>query len=376
MVFALTGARVFDGVTIRENLAVVIKGALITHVIPQKNIPRTIEQRNLLGGILAPGFIDLQVNGGGGALLNDHPTIETVKRIAAAHRRFGITGMLPTVITDMPQILVEALAAVKQAYDANIPGILGIHIEGPFLDLARKGAHDAQFIRTMTNADVEHIANADCGVVMLTLAPNRVPVKLIQQLAERGVLVSLGHSDASFLETRSALHAGARSFTHIFNAMSQMNGREPGMVGAALSDANSYCGLIADGLHVHDATMKAAVAAKGKTRIMLVSDAMPTAAGGPDHFNLQGRMVRREEGRLSLEDGTLAGSNLTLDEAVRYCVNQLGISIEDALCMASLTPAQFIRADHQLGRIQEGYLANLVHLTDDLTVLETWIDGK
>jgi N-acetylglucosamine-6-phosphate deacetylase len=148
------------------------------------------------------------------------------------------------------------------------------------------------------------------------------------------------------------------------------------MVGAALSDANSYCGLIADGLHVHDATMKAAVAAKGKTRIMLVSDAMPTAAGGPDHFNLQGRMVRREEGRLALEDGTLAGSNLTMDEAVRYCVNKLGISIEDALCMASLTPAQFIRADQQLGRIHEGYLANLVHLTDDLTVLETWIDGK
>ncbi len=376
MAFALIGARVFDGETIHEGKAVVIEGAHIVELIPQEAISSNIKQHILSGGILAPGFIDVQVNGGGGALLNNKPSIETVKQIASAHRKFGTTGMLPTVITDAPHILSEAIAAVKAAYTAKIPGILGIHIEGPFLDLKRKGAHAARYIREMMQTDVEQIANADCGAVMLTLAPNCVPYGLIKKLAEQGVLISLGHSDATFTEAKLALGAGARAFTHIFNAMSQMNGREPGMVGAALSDSESFCGLIADGFHVHDAAMKVAIAAKKGNRIMLISDAMPSAAGGPDHFNLQDRTVRRERGRLTLDDGTLAGSNLTMDEAVRYCVNKLSITLEDALCMASLAPATFMRADHQLGRIRPGYLASLVHLSDDLAVLETWIDGK
>lgn len=376
MAFALIGARVFDGETMREGLAVIINDTRIVDVIPQETISFNVEQRFLNGGFLAPGFIDVQVNGGGGALLNENPSIETVKRIASSHRKFGTTGMLPTVITDAPHILVEAIAAVKAAHATKIPGVLGIHIEGPFLDIGRKGAHDAHFIRTMTNADVDLIAHADCGVVMLTLAPNRVPLDLLEKLAVDGVLVSLGHSDASFVEAQLALDAGARAFTHVFNAMSQMNGHEPGMVGVALSDAESFCGLIADGLHVHDAAMKVAIAAKKKGRIMIVTDAMPTAAGGPESFKLQGRTVKRQQGRLVLEDGTLAGSNLTMDEAVRYCVNNLGVKLEDALCMASLNPATFIRADHELGRIRSGYLASLVHLSDELTVLQTWIDGQ
>jgi N-acetylglucosamine-6-phosphate deacetylase len=376
MVFALTGARVFDGETIRVGLAVVIKDTRIVDVVPQEKISSTIEKRIMPGGILAPGFIDVQVNGGGGALLNNNPSIETVKRIAASHRKFGTTGMLPTVITDAPHILGEAIAAVKAAYAAKIPGVLGIHIEGPFLDLNRKGAHAAHYIRTMTAMDVEQIAKADCGVVMLTLAPNRVSPELIEKLSAHGVLVSLGHSDASFAEAQLALDAGARAFTHIFNAMSQMNGREPGMAGAALSHADSFCGLIADGQHVHDAVMKVAITAKREGRVILVTDAMPSAAGGPDNFELQGRRVIREQGRLQLDDGTLAGSNLTMDEAVRYCVNNLGVSLEEALRMASLNPATFIRAEHELGRVQSGYLASMVHLNDDLTVLQTWIDGK
>jgi N-acetylglucosamine-6-phosphate deacetylase len=376
MAFALTGVRIFDGETVREGLAVVIKDTRIVEVIPKEKVPDNMERRNLYGGVLAPGFIDVQVNGGGGALLNENPSIETVKRIAASHRKFGTTGMLPTVITDAPHVLAESIAAVKAAYAAKTPGVLGIHIEGPFLDIDRKGAHNAHFIRTMTNTDVDLIAHADCGVVMLTLAPNRVPLGLIEKLAADGVLVSLGHSDASFVEVQLALDVGARAFTHVFNAMSQMNGREPGMVGAALSDAESFCGLIADGLHVHDAATRVAIAAKNKGRIMLVTDAMPTAADGPDSFELQGRMVKRVKGRLVLDDGTLAGSNLTMDQAVRYCVNNLGVKLEDALCMASLNPATFIRADHELGRIRSGYLASLVHLSDDLTVLETWIDGR
>ena len=312
--------------------------------------------------MLAPGFIDVQVNGGGGALLNDNPTIGTVRRIAESHRKFGTTGMLPTVITDAPEVLSKAIAAVKAARAENVPGVLGIHIEGPFLDKERKGAHEVRFIREMTEADVAQIANADCGSIMLTLAPNRVAPDLIKSLAGKGVLVSLGHSEASLAEVTKALASGARAFTHLFNAMSQLNGREPGMVGAALSDLNSFCGLIADGFHVHDAALKVAFAAKPHNRIMLVTDAMPTAAGGPDSFELQGRKIHLKNGKLQLDDGTLAGSNLTMDEAVRYCVERLGVALEDALRMASLNPASFLRRDHELGRIKPGYLASLVHL--------------
>ena len=376
MAFALTDARVFDGETIRSGLAVVIDGARIVEVAAEQKLASGIERLVLNGGLLVPGFIDVQVNGGGGALLNDNPTIDTVRRIAESHRKFGTTGMLPTVITDAPEVLSKALAAVKAALAENVPGVLGIHIEGPFLDKERKGAHDVQYIHEMTEADASQITATACGSVMLTLAPNRVKTELIRMLAERGVLVSLGHAEATFAEAQTALKAGARAFTHVFNAMSQMNGREPGMVGAALTDRQSFCGLIADGLHVHNAALKVALAAKPKNRMMLVTDAMPTAAGGPNTFELQGRLVRRERGKLVLDDGTLAGSNLTMDEAVRYCVEKLDITLEDALRMASLNPAAFLRRDHEFGRIKSGYLASLVHLNDDLHVLETWIDGK
>lgn len=376
MAFALAGARVFDGESIRGGLAVVVESGRIAEVVPEKKLSVGVERRALGGGLLVPGFIDVQVNGGGGALLNDNPTIDTVRRIAESHRKFGTTGMLPTVITDAPEVLSKAIAAVKAARAENLPGVLGIHIEGPFLDKERKGAHELRYIREMTEADVARIANADCGSVMLTLAPNRVPPNLIQMLAGKGVLVSLGHSEANLAEVAKAMASGARAFTHLFNAMSQMNGREPGMVGAALADPESFCGLIADGYHVHDAAMKVALAAKARNRIMLITDAMPTAAGGPDSFALQGRAVRLVNGKLVLDDGTLAGSNLTMDEAVRYCVERLGVSLEDALRMASLNPAAFLRREHELGRTKSGYLASLVHLSDDLQVLETWIDGK
>ena len=245
MAFALTGARVFDGESIREGLAVIIDGPRIVDVGPEQALAPDLNQRPLRGGLLAPGFIDVQVNGGGGALLNDNPTIDTVRRIAESHRKFGTTGMLPTVITDAPEVLSNAIASVKAARAENVPGVLGIHIEGPFLDKERKGAHEAKFIRAMTQEDVERITALDCGSVMLTLAPNCVSPDLIKALTEKGVLVSLGHSEAQHSEVIAALASGARAFTHVFNAMSQMNGREPGMAGAALSDRESFCGLIA-----------------------------------------------------------------------------------------------------------------------------------
>lgn len=376
MATALTGARIFTGETFLDGHAVVIEGRRILAVVPVAEATG-MGRRDLGGGVLAPGFIDVQVNGGGGALLNDNPSVDTVRTIATSHRRFGTVGMLPTVITDAPDVIARAVASVARAMEDGVPGVLGIHIEGPFLDVARKGAHAARFIREMDEADADAIAGfAMYCPVMLTLAPNRVRPALVQRLAQAGVLVSLGHSDASHAEARQALDAGARSITHLYNAMSQMTGREPGMVGAALEDAESYAGIIADGHHVHDAALKVAFAAKPASRMMLITDAMPTAAGGPDSFELQGRTVTRSQGRLALPDGTLAGSDLTMDAAVRYCVNVLGLDLAAVLRMASLNPARFLRREHELGRIAPGCLASMVLLGEDLHVKATWIDGQ
>ena len=375
MAFALTGATVFDGTSLQDGMSVVVEGRVITDVLSASHLPRSIEIQNLKGGLLSAGFIDVQVNGGGGALMNDSPTIETVRRIAEAHRKFGTTGLLPTVITDDQTVIDQAVEAVQSAIESKVPGVLGIHLEGPFLDLDRKGAHPANFIRAMTESDVRRIGAIACGSVMLTLAPNRVPTKFISELSQRGVLISLGHAEASIAEVQQALGAGARAFTHIYNAMSQLNGRDPGMVGACLADRESYCGVIVDGLHVDDVALKVLFAAKARDRIMLITDAMPPAAGGPESFALQGRMAQRVGNRLQLEDGTLAGSIVTMDEAVRRTV-QLGVSLEDALRMASTVPAQFLRRENELGRIAKGFIASMVHLTDDLYVNKTWIDGQ
>ena len=374
MALALTGSAIFDGERFLDGHAVVVDAAKIIAVVRSEDVKPGLQRRNLAGGYLVPGFIDVQVNGGGGALLNANPSVENVNTIAKAHRQFGTTGLLPTVITDSHQVLRAALAAVRDARSGN-PAILGIHVEGPFLDVARKGAHDPHFIRTIAETDVNELVQAQSGRVMLTVAPNKVSPHFIRELSAAGILVSLGHAEASFTEAQTALGAGARAFTHLFNAMSQLNGRDPGMVGAALDDAECYIGIIADGLHVHDAALRLALAAKSHDRFMLITDAMPSAAGGPEQFELQGRIVRLSDGRLQLDDGTLAGSNLTMDEALRHAVQKLHVDFADALRMASLNPARFLKLDHELGRIAPGYRASLVHLDQKLNELETWVDG-
>lgn len=374
MALALTGARVFDGSTFHHGMAVLIEGRHITGFVGHDRIPSGFDTVTLDGGILAPGFIDVQVNGGGGALLNQNPSAEAVRVIANSHRRFGTTGLLPTVITDAPEVTAAALAAVREARAQGAAAVLGIHVEGPFIDPARKGAHDPNYIREMTDTDVNRLAAADCGALMLTLAPNKVPPDMIRALVSAAIRVSLGHADATCAEAQAALAAGATAFTHLFNAMSQMTGREPGMVGAALGSVGSFIGIIADGFHVHDLSLKLALSATSHDRFMLVSDAMPPAAGGPDVFDLQGRTVRRSNGRLQLEDGTLAGSNLTMDAALRHCVQRLAVPLDHALQMASRNPARFLgRAD--LGVVEVGALASLVHLDDDLNVKQTWVEG-
>ncbi len=372
---ALIGSRIFTGQEFLDDHAVILKDRHILRVCRGHEVQPEVEMIVLNGGLLAPGFIDVQVNGGGGALLNDNPTQESVKHIALSHRKFGTTGLLPTVITDAPSVIDQAISAVR-ATRQELPQILGLHIEGPFIDIAKKGAHDSRFIRTLTSEDTTHLLNCHCGQLMVTVAPNTTELRFIEKLAKAGVLVSLGHADASFAQAKAALASGAKAFTHLFNAMSQMTAREPGMVGAALSDKESFIGIIVDGFHVAESVLKIALAATSHDRFMLISDAMPSAAGGPKEFSLQGRQVKLAQGRLTLSDGTLAGSHLTLDEALRNCVQHLGISLADGLRMASFNPAKFMGLDNRYGRIAPGYVASLVHLDDRLYVQGTWVEGR
>jgi N-acetylglucosamine-6-phosphate deacetylase len=371
----LYGARVFDGERLHDDCALIVEGESIQALIAFDDRPRGGEQVDLGGGILSPGFVDWQINGGGGVLFNANPTVEGIAAIAAAHRRAGVTAFLPTVVTDAPRVLAAALAASREARE-RVPGALGIHVEGPFIDPKRKGVHPPEFIRPMKDEDADALIAAHAGVMVVTLAPASVSMDFIARLAKAGIIVSLGHSDATAEEAQSVFDAGASAVTHLYNAMSQLSSRAPGVVGATLADPRIICGLIADGEHAHALAYRAALAAKGPRAIALVSDAMAPAAGGPDVFELQGRRMTRVGNKLTAEDGTLAGAAITMRDAVDYVVNVLKVPLADALTMATLTPARLLRVDDQIGRLNPGYRADLVHLTDDLQVDEVWTGGR
>jgi N-acetylglucosamine-6-phosphate deacetylase len=324
------------------------------------------------GAILAPGFIDVQVNGGGGVLLNDDPSVATVRRIATAHRRFGTTGLLPTLITDAPEKLQKLSAAASDALE--VPGVLGFHLEGPALNTARKGIHPPRHIRELTQVDTAALVSiASIGRSLVTLAPERAGTDLIRTLSAAGLRVAAGHSEATGLQMQAAADAGLSGVTHLFNAMSQMTAREPGTVGAALADERLFAGIICDGLHVDPRNLKVALKAKTRERLMLVTDAMPTAGSDVTAFRLLGRDIVLKDGRLTGPDGTFAGAHLTMIGAVRNAVTLIGASLEDALVMASATPAKFLGLNDRLGRIAEGYKADLVAFTPDWRVVGTWI---
>ena len=370
-----TGARLFDGERFLDDRALIVEGDVIRGLVELKERPRDGEQIDLGGGILAPGFVDWQINGGGGVLFNAEPTVEGIARIAAAHRREGVTGFLPTVVTDAPEVLAAALAAVRIAH-VRVPGTLGIHVEGPFIDPRRKGVHPPEWIRPMHEKDADALIAMRAGAMVVTLAPASVPLEMIAGLARSGIVVSLGHSDATAEEAEAVFDAGARAVTHLYNAMSQLSSRAPGVVGATLSDPRVICGLIADGEHAHPAAYRAAIAAKGPHGVALISDAMPPAAGGPDVFELQGRRMTRVGMKLVDENGTLAGAAITMRDAVRYVALTLGLPLAHALTMATLTPARLLGVDDRIGRLAPGYHADLVHLTDAFDVAEVWAKGR
>jgi N-acetylglucosamine-6-phosphate deacetylase len=374
---AIRGARIFDGEDWHDGKTLLVVDGIVAGIADA--VPADARIIDLDGGFLAPGFVDLQVNGGGGVMLNDDPSVETIRRICAAHARFGTTALLATLITDAPEMTVAALGAGAAAARENVPGFLGLHLEGPHLSLSRKGAHDPDLIRPMEKADLGRLVNARASVpvLMTTVAPETMTPRQIAALAGAGIVVSLGHSDAGYATARAAIEAGATQITHLFNAMSQLQHREPGMVGTALSSGEISAGLIADGFHVDRHVIGIALRSKrGPGRIFLVTDAMATIGTDMTEFTLNGRAIRREGGRLTLEDGTLAGADLDMISAVRFMHREIGLPVEEALRMASLYPAKAVTQDHRLGRIGEGRPASFVHLSDTLEVGNVWIDGK
>jgi len=370
----LSGARMFDGERFFDDRSFVVEDDTIVAVTSYAERPRRGEERDLGGGVLAPGFIDWQVNGGGGVLFNETPTPEAIGAIVASHRRFGTTSLLPTIITDSPRKLSAALAAAKVA-NASLPGAIGIHVEGPFIDPKRKGAHPEQWIRAMSEKDADELIAARSGAMVATVAPASVANALIARLSRGGVVVSIGHSDCSAEEAKTAFDAGARAVTHLYNAMSQLAHRAPGLVGAALADPRIICGFIADGYHVHETATRVALKAKGADGIALVSDAMSPAAGGPEAYELQGRRVIQRGLKLTLEDGTLAGAAITLLDALRYLTGTLGADLATVLKMMTLTPARLLNMDDRIGRLEAGCRADCVHLDDDLSLQGVWVAG-
>lgn len=377
--FALSATRIFDGDAWHEDAALVVANGIIETIVPRSSLPADMSVVEDKSAILAPGFIDLQVNGGGGVMLNDHPDVASIRTICAAHAPFGTTALLPTLITDTPEITAAAVAAGKAAAEDKIPGFLGLHLEGPHLSLARKGAHDPKLIRPMTEKDQSALIAARDGlpVLLTTIAPESVTADQVGKLAQAGIVVSLGHSDIGFATARAYAHAGASVVTHLFNAMSQIGNREPGLAGAAIDTGSLSAGLIADGIHVDPATIGIALRAKtGPRHIFLVTDAMATIGTDMTSFTLNGRTIYRKDGSLRLADGTLAGADLDMISAVRFMHEVIGLELAEALRMASTYPAEAVGQSHRIGRLTKGQAANIVALSERLTIESVWINGS
>jgi N-acetylglucosamine-6-phosphate deacetylase len=376
MLLAFRNGRLLTDAGIESGRSLLVRGGRIEAIVNAPEIVGADETIDLDGQLLVPGFIDTQVNGGGGVLFNDDPSVESIAAIGKAHRRFGTTGFLPTLISDDLHVVEQAIHAVREAIARGVPGVLGIHIEGPFLSNERRGVHDASKLRTLDGDAMKLLATPHGGVTMVTLAPERTTCAVIRALTDAGVVVSAGHTNATYDELQPALESGVRGFTHLFNAMSQLGNREPGAVGAALAHAESWVGLIVDGYHVHAEVLKIALRAKRHDRFMLVSDAMPSVGAAVKEFQIQGRQITVEGDRIVDDEGRLAGAHLDMAGAVRNTVNQLGVTLTDALRMASTYPAEFLKLGGRMGRIAPGQRADLVLMDEELTVQRSWIGGR
>ncbi|MDK1492433.1 N-acetylglucosamine-6-phosphate deacetylase [Sinorhizobium sp. 7-81] len=375
----ITGARIFDGIDWHDGAVLVVEAGRVKAILSATAAPTDADAIDAHGLLLVPGFIDLQVNGGGGTLFNEQSTLDGIRQICAAHAKFGTTALLPTLITDTREVRTAAIQAGIEAKRAAVAGFLGLHLEGPHLSIARKGAHDPSLIRPMEDADLaEMVACARAlGCLMVTVAPENATREQVRALCDAGAIVSLGHTDVGYETACSYAKAGARTVTHLFNAMSGLGHREPGVVGAALATGALHAGMIADGFHVDPASMGIALRGKkGPGQIFLVTDAMSPIGTGMTSFHLNGREILRQGGRLTLADGTLAGADIDMLSSVRFVHEKLGLPIEEAIRMASAYPADVMGIASHKGRLLPGTDADFVLLTPELAMKSTWIGGE
>lgn len=363
----LSVSRLFDGSVWSDNVTVTIEHGLIKAISPAAGAVQP--------GMLVPGFVDVQINGGGGVLFNATPDRDTLRTMLRAHVQFGTTAMLPTVITDSINVMQQAADTIAGALQAGEPGIIGVHFEGPHLSVAKKGVHAQQHIRPLHDAELAIYARQDLGVKLLTVAPENISPEQIQQLIKLNVIVSLGHSNADAATVQAALSAGATGFTHLYNAMSPLTSREPGMVGVALADPDSWCGLILDGHHLHPVAARVALAAKPAGKLMIVTDAMAAVGCNDTEFKFFAGKIMRDGSRLTDDAGALAGSALDMAAAVKYAIQQLGVSPAEALRMAALYPAGFLGCQPR-GQIVSGAAADVVLINHDWQVEASWINGQ
>ena len=376
MLQAIVNGCIFDGESVREHKAVLIEGEHIVAVVDPEQVPADIgASYDLEGGTLIPGFIDLQVNGGGGVLFTAAPTVDSLRTIGAAHRQYGTTGFLPTLITTRFDVMREAVSAVAEAIAIGTPGVLGLHLEGHFLSPERKGVHDAGKFCQLDQTGFDILTSLQVGSTVVTLAPELTSPQMISRLVAEGVIVCGGHSGATYAQTRDALAQGLSGFTHLYNAMTPLQSREPGMVGAALEDDDSWFGIIADGHHIHPAAFSVAVAAKKRGGALLVTDAMPTVGSPDTSFILDGKTIVASEGRVTNAEGTLAGSDLTMLSAVNNAAEFARLDWFEAVRMASLYPARALGLERELGAIRPGFRASLLALDSAHRIRASWING-
>ena len=376
---ALRGARIFDGLDWHEGKSLLVADEAFAGIVDKHAVPVGAATVDYSGQWIVPGFIDLQVNGGGGVQFGEETSVDAIATIALAHAKFGTTKLLPTLITETSIVTEAVLEAGAAAQAAKVPGYLGLHLEGPHLSLARKGAHDPSLIRAMEGEDLQRLLRFRdrVGILLTTLAPENATLDQVRSLADGSIVVSIGHTDTTARTAAGYFSAGAKMVTHLFNAMSPLTHREPGLVGAALDNGNVFGGLIADGYHVDAIAMGIALRAKrGPGKIFLVTDAMAPMGSDMTEMVLNGRRIIRENGKLTLADGTLAGADIDMLSCVRFAATNLGLTLEEALRMASLYPAQAVGIDHHHGRIGAGYRADFVVLNPQMAHVATWIDGR
>lgn len=373
---ALIGARIFNGDTFLNNTAVIIDNDQIIALIPTAELDDKITKIDLNGGVLAPGFIDLQVNGGGGAFFTNDTSVKALKTMVQGHRPTGTTSMMPTLISDTKEVHQAGVQAIADAVAEGNPGILGVHIEGPFFSMEKRGAHNQKYIREMDSSDEEWLEKIAGFKVIITLAPEHTKPGQVKALADAGIYVCAGHTNAHYEEVVSAIDEGLKGFTHLYNAMRPQTGREPGTVGAALESDSTWCGIIVDNHHVHAGSIRTALAAKPKGKLYLVSDSMSTVGSAVKSFTIYGETISEKDGALVNAEGRLAGSAIGMIDAVRINTTDVGVELAESLRMASLYPAQFMELDTTLGRIKAGYRADLTHFSDDYVVKNTWVAGE